>query len=97
EATMNVMSASLVRLSDGIGLVYLRKNSLTDCRAYLRVSKDEGKTWGPPTLCMPTPGYLVVNNDRVVRLASGRLVIPAARHAVPGGQWSARATAVCFL
>ncbi len=44
EAAMNVMSASLVRLADGIGLVYLRKNSLTDCRAYLRVSTDEART-----------------------------------------------------
>ncbi|HEY1378779.1 MAG TPA: sialidase family protein, partial [Gemmataceae bacterium] len=97
EATMNVMSASLVRLADGVGLVYLRKNSLTDCRAYLRVSKDEGKTWGPATLCTPAAGYFVVNNDRVVRLASGRLVVPAARHPAPAGKWSARATAVAFL
>jgi hypothetical protein len=29
---------------------------------------------------MPVAGYYVVNNDRVIRLSSGRLVIPAARH-----------------
>jgi hypothetical protein len=29
---------------------------------------------------MPVAGYYVVNNDRVVRLKSGRLVIPAALH-----------------
>jgi hypothetical protein len=30
---------------------------------------------------MPVAGYHVVNNDRVVRLASGRIIIPAAFHA----------------
>jgi Neuraminidase (sialidase) len=97
EAGMNVMSASLVRLPAAIGLVYLRKNSRADCRPYLRVSKDEGATWGSPTLCCPAAGYFVVNNDRVVRLTSGRLVMPAARHAGDGDKWSARATAVCLL
>jgi hypothetical protein len=29
---------------------------------------------------MPAGGYYVVNNDRIVRLKSGRLIIPAARH-----------------
>jgi sialidase-1 len=97
EAGMNVMSASLVRLPTGIGLVYLRKNSRSDCRPYLRVSKDEGNTWGPPTLCCPAAGYFVVNNDRVVRLKSGRLIVPAARHASAGGPWQSRAIALCLL
>lgn len=98
EARMNVMSVSLLRLRTGeIGLFYLRKNSPEDCRAYLRRSKDEAKTWGEPTLCTPPEGYYVVNNDRVVQLQSGRLVIPAARHNVPGGRWTARAVALCFV
>ena len=32
---------------------------------------------------MPAGGYFVVNNDRVLQLKSGRLLIPAARHNVP--------------
>lgn len=98
EAKMNVMSVSLLRLQNGaIALFYLRKNSLEDCRAYMRISNDEAKTWGEPVLCIPSEGYFVVNNDRVIQLKNGRLVIPAARHNVPGGKWFGRATAMCFL
>lgn len=81
EGVHNVMSPSLLRLDDGrIALFYLRTNDFHDCRMYLRTSGDEGKTWSAPTLCIPAPGYFIVNNDRVVRLKSGRLIIPAAYH-----------------
>src|SRR3990172_11642821 len=69
EGEMNVMSVSLLRLQNGeIALFYLRKNSLEDCRSYMRLSTDEARTWGPPTLCTPPPAYYVVNNDRVVQV-----------------------------
>lgn len=78
---MNVMSVSLVRLGNGeIGLFYLLRRSWHDMRMWCRRSGDEGNTWGPAVQCMPVSGYYVVNNDRVVRLKSGRLVIPAALH-----------------
>ena len=81
EGACNVMSASLLRLQDGrIALFYLRKNSPRDCRLWMRVSTDETLTWGEPVLCMPAPGYFVVNNDRVIQLTGGRLVVPAAFH-----------------
>jgi sialidase-1 len=81
EGGFNVMSPSLVKLDrEGIALFYLRKNHLQDCRMFMRVSSDQGKTWGEPVQCIPAPGYFVVNNDRVVRLGNGRLVIPAAYH-----------------
>lgn len=81
EGRCNVMSVSLLRLRDGrIGLWYLRKNGIGDCRAWLRTSSDEAQTWSRPTLCIPAPGYFCVNNDRVIQLSGGRLVIPAAFH-----------------
>lgn len=81
EGGFNVMSPSLLRLGDlRIGLFYLKKNHLHDCRLFLRTSDDEGRTWSEAERCIPAPGYFVVNNDRVVRLKSGRLVIPAAYH-----------------
>jgi sialidase-1 len=81
EGDCNVMSVSLLRLTDGrVALFYLRKNSAVDCRPYLRLSIDEGVTWSEPTGCCPTSGYFVVNNDRVLQLATGRLIIPAAFH-----------------
>ena len=41
-------------------------------------SSDQGRTWSEPVLCMPGAGYYVTNNDRIIRLGSGRLVVPAA-------------------
>ena len=81
EGGMNVMSASLLRLKDGrIALFYLRKNSQSDCRPYLRYSSDEAKTWSEPVLCIPENGYYVLNNDRAVQLKNGRIVLPVAMH-----------------
>lgn len=81
EGKMNVMGAAFLRTLDGkLALFYNRKDSVTDCRMHMRVSPDEGLTWGEPRLCLPEPGYYPVNNDRVVRLTSGRLIIPAGRH-----------------
>ena len=78
---MNVMSVSLLRFGNGdVGLFYLLRRSWHDMRMWCRRSTDEGRTWGVAIQCMPAAGYYVVNNDRVVRLASGRLVIPAAVH-----------------
>jgi sialidase-1 len=81
EGACNVMSVSLLRLADGrIALLYLRKNSLTDCRPFVRFSSDETRTWSEPVPVALRPGYYVVNNDRLVQLASGRLLVLAALH-----------------
>jgi sialidase-1 len=81
DDAMNVMSVSLVRLGNGdIGLFYLLRRSWHDLRMFVRRSTDEGRTWSAPVVCMPEAGYYVVNNDRVIRLSTGRLVIPAAHH-----------------
>ncbi len=77
----NVMSVSLLRLASGkLALFYLLKNSWLDCRPHIRFSTDEGATWSEPKLVIAAPGYFVVNNDRLVQLASGRLLVPAAFH-----------------
>jgi sialidase-1 len=98
EGGQNTMSVSLLRLASGhIAFFYLRKNSDYDCRPYLRISTDEAKTWSEPTLGIEPAGYFVVNNDRVIQLSSGRLVIPAARHCLPGEKFIPRAQALCYL
>ncbi|MFH1741898.1 MAG: sialidase family protein [bacterium] len=98
EGDMNIMSVSLLRLSSGeIALFYLRKNSLSDCRPLMRISTDEAKTWSNPTVCITDEmGYYVVNNDRVVQLERGRLVIPASQHAQVDGKWI-EGVAMCYL
>jgi Neuraminidase (sialidase) len=81
EGDMNVMSVSLLRMKTGqIGLFYLRKNSTTDCIPMMRISEDEGSSWSAPRPCVLTNGYFVVNNDRVVQLKNGRILIPTGVH-----------------
>lgn len=77
----NVMSVSLLRLKSGkIALFYIVKNSWLDCRPRICLSTDEGATWSEPKPVIEAPGYFVVNNDRVVQLSTGRLIVPAAFH-----------------
>ncbi len=100
---MNVMSVSLLRMQNGdIGLFYCLRFSWHDLRMYVRRSPDEGRTWSAPVRCMPAADYHVVNNDRVIRLASGRLLIPAALHRRlnDDNEYTARdwrGIVVCFL
>jgi predicted neuraminidase len=93
------MSVSLFRLDSGeIALFYLRKNSLTDCRPLLRISRDEGQTWSEPTVCIEPVGYYVLNNDRAVQLSSGRIVLPVARHNTPKqNKFDGRGVISCYL
>jgi sialidase-1 len=77
----NVMSVSLLRLKSGaIALFYCIKNGLHDCRPWLQISTDEAATWSKPELVVKAPGYFVLNNDRVVQLSTGRLIVPVAFH-----------------
>ena len=86
EGAMNLMSVSLLRLQDGrIAMVYVRKSQTpdggyADCRPWIIFSSDEAKTWSEPvSVAGQIPSvYIVVNNDRLIQLKSGRLVIPAA-------------------
>ncbi|HEX6961674.1 MAG TPA: sialidase family protein, partial [Lacipirellula sp.] len=101
EGRQNVMSVSLERLPTcEIALFYLRKNSPVDLRPIVRFSKDEAKSWSEPVEIIPEneAGYYVVNNDRVLQLSTGRLVVPAAHHVdnTPT-KHAAYAEAVCFL
>ena len=90
EGTMNVMSVSLLRLQNGdIALFYLKKNSTTDCIPLVRISKDEANTWTEPVPCITDrKGYFVLNNDRVIQLKSGRIIMAVALHSTPEeGKW----------
>jgi len=78
----NVMSVTLRRLdrsrvADGpIGMFYLVKNSDTDLNVFLRISQDEGRSFGTPIPVTDQAGYHVLNNDRITQLTSGRLLCP---------------------
>lgn len=75
----NVMSVSLLRLQSGeLLFFYLRKNADDDLQVFVRRSADEGSTWSDPLMVTSGSGYFVMNNARVVQLASGRLLAPCA-------------------
>ncbi|MEO6908250.1 MAG: sialidase family protein, partial [Abditibacteriaceae bacterium] len=81
----NVMSVSLLRLQDGrILCSYLRKikhaDGTYDCRPVVRFSSDDLTSLSEATLVTPVPGYYVLNNDRVIQLKNGRLLMPLALH-----------------
>jgi hypothetical protein len=101
EGKKNIMSVSLLRLASGdIALVYLRKHSKYDCLPVLRISTDEAKTWSPPTEIVPEQerGYYIVNNDRIVQLSSGSIIVPCAQHVDNKAEkFSPYAEAVCYL
>ena len=84
--TKNIMSVSLLRMeNDDIGLFFIVRDNgdgFSDIRLHLFRSGDEGKTWDKPICCIPDPGYNVTNNDRVIRLKSGRLIVPSSLHIV---------------
>ena len=81
--TQNVMSVSLMRMLNGdVGLFYIVKQTPSVSRIMLSRSRDEGASFCSHTECtLPDrEGYYVLNNDRVERLSSGRLVVPLAYH-----------------
>ncbi len=81
EGARNVMSVSLLRLQAGkLAMFYLRKNGWDDCCPFLRISADESVTWGPPIRTIPYKGYFILNNDRVIQLRNGRILLPIAQH-----------------
>lgn len=98
EGVMNVMSVSLLRLQNGtIALFYLRKNSIEDCIPMMRISNDEGQTWSDTHACITDKqGYFVLNNDRVIQLEDGRLLMPVALHKVHNGEWQDIAELYCY-
>lgn len=81
--TRNVMSVTLMRMKNGdVGLFYIVKQTMSINRLMLSLSNDEGQTYYRHIECsLPDrAGYYVLNNDRVERLSSGRLIMPLAYH-----------------
>lgn len=83
----NIMSDSLIRMKNGnIGLFYLQKENETHtCIPYFTISEDEGKTRGKHIRCIKEDGYYVLNNDRVIILSNGKILIPIAQHTYANG------------
>ena len=79
EDCLNIMSVSMLPLQDGrLAGVYLYKKSTEECRPVFMTSSDNGCAWTEPVHIIDRPGYYVVNNDRLVQLSGGRLLVPYA-------------------
>lgn len=101
DGKQNIMSVSLLRLQNGkIALFYARKNSIHDLLPVMRISEDEGTTWSEPVEIIPQEqvGYYVLNNDRVVQLKNGRILVPLALHQnLPGSsRFNPNARFLCY-
>ena len=81
----NLMGASLLRLADHrIALMYGAKRPMPgeNYVAYIpvfRYSDDDAKTWSPEQRLSGLRDIICLNNDRLVQLKSGRLLMPNAR------------------
>jgi sialidase-1 len=69
---------SLLRLKNGnILLSYIYSTHPTTPyygHNYYRLSADEGKSWTDQYVLTPHPGYVIMHNDRLVQLSSGRIL-----------------------
>jgi hypothetical protein len=82
---LNVMSVSLLRLSDGrILFSYLRKeaaeNDTVRCMPLVCYSSGEMASFSPPMPLTRAFGYYCINNDRIVQMQNGRIIAPVAYH-----------------
>ena len=66
--TLEVLSARPSNWDDGTATL--------DQHAYVRRSSDEGRTWSDPVCAGHFPGTCQSQADKVIRLSSGRIVIP---------------------
>lgn len=97
EGGVNMMSPSLLRMENGeVGLFYLVRMTYTMTRIFLRRSADGGRTWGERVRCSTQDDFFVVNNDRVLRLSTGRILIPVASHRAGEGFFDSRSEAMYF-
>ena len=82
-AKESLRSVSLLRIDDStIALFYMHFRSWLDTRPFVRFSDDDGRTWGEAIDIVQDvdQDYYVLNNDRVIRLSNGRILVPVSRH-----------------
>ena len=101
ENDLNIMSFSFLRMENGdIGAFYIVKNNDGSDTIVMRRSCDEGKTWSEPKNCLTSlekPDYFILNNDRVLKLKNGRIILPLARHTIYDNNEELHKGELCFF
>ena len=85
NGSTNLMSHSFLEMYNGdIGAFYIEKDANGTDTVFFRRSSNDMATWSDPINCLKElpEDYYVINNDRVLRLANGRILLPLARHSV---------------
>ncbi len=81
---LNIMCVTFMRMANGdLGFFYLKnleRDGSIICMPMLHRSSDEGKTFDEGIGIISEPSFYVLNNDRVIRLASGRIIFAIAKH-----------------
>jgi hypothetical protein len=81
EGKVTTFEVGFLRLqSGGILMCYCVKDSKEDCSVVFRNSLDEGRTWGGRTkYAIPREytGYTGINNNRLIQLRNGRILLAA--------------------
>lgn len=80
---VNIMSLSFLPMENGdIGAFYIEKNMDGTDNILFRRSPDDGLSWSEPESCTDCleSDYYILNNDRVIRLLNGRILLPLALH-----------------
>ena len=69
--------SNLFRLSSGEILFFFSlMYSTKDHRIYMKRSSDECETWSEPVQISTRPGFHWINHDRILRLSTGRILLP---------------------
>lgn len=101
ETAKNIMCLSFLKMKNGdIGAFYIVKNADGTDKVVFTRSADEGETWSEPVSCMDCldiQDYFVINNDRVIRLKNGRIILPLARHTVLTEHKKFMPGEICFI
>lgn len=98
---LNIMSVSFLTLPGGeLLLFYLkksRKGDLVLCQPFMRRSCDDGETFSEEICCGARDKYYVVNNDRIIRLKNGRILMPAAVYGARKGDSALGPSVICMI
>lgn len=101
ENALNIMNTSFLRMKNGdIGAFYIVKLPDGTDRIVFTHSCDEGKSWSEPVNCLnciDKQDYYVINNDRVIRLKNGRILLPLARHTIFTDSDEFQPGVLCFV
>lgn len=99
--SLNIMCLSFLRMNNGdIGAFYIIKNADGTDKVILTRSSDDGESWSEPINCfdcLDVQDYYVINNDRVLKLDSGRIILPLARHTVLTEHKNFMPGIICFI